>query len=46
MNNNHIREISSLVNIRIKGLDLLDNQTVIGLLLKDNEYLSDKMEQV
>ena len=45
MNDNHIREISSSVNIRTKGLDLLDNQTVVGSLLEDDEYSSDEMKQ-
>jgi hypothetical protein len=45
MNDNRIREISSSVNIRTKGLDLLDNQTVVGSLLEDDEYSSDEMKR-
>src|SRR5215216_5878966 len=45
MNDNLIREISSSVNIRTKGLDLLDNQMVVSSLLEDNEYSSDEMER-
>src|SRR5256886_13939439 len=43
MNDNHIREISSSVNIR--GLNLLDSRTTVGSLSENNEYSYDEMEQ-
>src|SRR5918994_5203294 len=45
MNDNRIREISSSVNIQTKGLDLLDNQTVVGSLLENDKYSSDEMKR-
>src|SRR2546423_11096884 len=43
MNDNHIREISSSVNIR--GLNLLDSRTTIGSLSENDEYSYDEMER-
>jgi hypothetical protein len=45
MNNNRIREISSSLNTQTKGLDLLENRTMVGSLSEDNEYSSDEMER-
>jgi hypothetical protein len=45
MNDNRIREISSSLNTQTKGLDLLENRTMVGSLSEDNEYSSDKMER-
>ena len=39
MNNNHIREISSSVDIW--GLNLLDSQTTVGFLSENDEYSYD-----
>ena len=43
MNNNHIREISSSVDIR--GLNLLNSRTTVSSLSENDEYSYDEMER-
>src|SRR5256886_13623244 len=43
MNDNHIREISSSVDIR--GLNLLDSRTTVGSLSENDKYSYDEMER-
>src|SRR5947207_6307230 len=43
MNDNHIREISSSVDIR--GLNLLNSRTTVGSLSENDEYSYDEIER-
>lgn len=45
MNDNRIRDISSSATVPTKGLDILNNRTIVGSLSENDEFSSDELKR-